>query len=363
MERSIFGTWESFGSCQLDTLGVANLISSGAGSSKGKASWTAKPELSDYISFVGFFLYYVNAIPRPTSLESSSILLEDTNTVSSNSSVHIISSDPLATDLQGMTLVLGGYSYGALITTHLPPIDQILERFADVSKDSTEAEIRLRAHKLSIQWNKEIQNHSETRSSHDLKVHQKPGGSSHNLAISFGGDETESGHRRAHRESKHSLDIIRRSIDRSQRRPVVSHTSSDNISVERVEHLALTQIAKPRIFYLLISPLLPPISLLATMFSKLDGSSASKDEILVSNGNRQTPLDERLVGHPTLAIYGDKDFFTSQKRLRRWAESFVNQPNSLFSFREITGAGHFWQEEGVDTQMRSWIRKWLQEFI
>ena len=338
---------------------------SGAGSSKGKASWTAKPELSDYISFVGFFLYYVNEIRPSTSTESSPNLSEDIDNMSLNPSAHTISVDPVTTDTARMTLVLGGYSYGSLITTHLPPINAILERFADVSKDSAEAEIRLRAHTLSTQWNKEPQNYTETPSIHDLRVHEKPGGSSHNIAISFGGDGPELGYRRAHRESKHSFDVIRRSMDRSQRKPGLSRTSSDTINMERVEHSAFSKIAEPRVCYLLVSPLLPPISLLATMFSKFNGPSASKDEVPVSNGDCQTParLDEGLVDHPTLAIYGDKDFFTSQKRLRRWAEHLANKPSSLFSFREIAGAGHFWQEEGVDSQMRSCIRKWLQELI
>lgn len=278
---------------------------------------------------------------------------------------HTLSLNPDATEQAGMTLVLGGYSYGSLIATHLPSIDVILERFVDVCKGSTEAEITLRARTLSVQRNEETQSHSQTRLSRDSNVRYEPSNSSHNIAISFGGDEDKAGHRQAHHGPKHSFDKIRRSLDRSLRRPGMSQTGSDEMSVDRVEHSGFTKIAKPHIYYLLISPLLPPISLFATMFSKLDGPFASNNEILVSNGKHQTSgrLDDWLASHPTLAIYGEKDFFTSQKRLRRWAENLVCKPNSLFSFNEISGAGHFWQEEGVDAQMRSSIRNWLQELI
>lgn len=38
---------------------------SGAGKSKGKASWDSKPELQDYISFVGFFMLYLTSVYPP----------------------------------------------------------------------------------------------------------------------------------------------------------------------------------------------------------------------------------------------------------------------------------------------------------
>lgn len=332
------------------------MISSGAGSSKGKASWTAKPELADYVSFVGFFVQYLDNLMSPTSIESSLVFMEDPATLSPIPSAQAVSSKSLEAGRQGITIILGGYSYGSLLASHLPTIDVILERFAKIAKGSAEAEIRLRAKTLSTQWNKLAHNHCVVERGRSLKSN---GGSPRSLGTVFGGEESEPGSRRTSQDSRRSLEFIRRSVDRS-RRKFGSRTRKNGLHLEGEEHLELSKMPQPQVHYLLISPLLPPISLFATMFSRL-----SNDKILASNGKRQSSaaLDEPLVNHPTLAIYGNKDFFTSRKKLRRWAEGLAEKPNSLFRFKEICSAGHFWQEEGVDIQMRACIKEWLQDVI
>lgn len=42
-----------------------------------------------------------------------------------------------------MKLIIAGYSYGSLITTFLPPIEDILQRFARVNKGTAEAEVHI----------------------------------------------------------------------------------------------------------------------------------------------------------------------------------------------------------------------------
>ena len=59
-------------------------------------------------------------------------------------------------------------------------------------------------------------------------------------------------------------------------------------------------------------------------------------------------------------VYGDKDFFTSQKRYRKWAELLVAKPGSLFQFHEVAGAGHFYRENGAEIEMKRCIGEWIQ---
>lgn len=313
-------------------------LSSGAGSSKGTASWTSKPELVDYISFTGLFVHYINDIVSPSSVEPSPVQSQappGLTPIQSTSSITSILNTP---NLPAALLILGGYSYGSLIAAHSPSIDAILNKFTNIAKDSVEAEIRLRARSLSTQWNKGAH---ESRKGHGLRANR----------VSFGGEEIEPGSRRTSRESRRSHDVIRRSVDRS--RKLVLRTQCAGVETSNEAHLDFKRIAEPQICYLLISPLLPPISLFLTMFSKLSGPSPFKADACSAMG-------EQLVNHPTLVIYGDSDFFTSKTNLRNWAEGLSERPNSMFRFREIGGAGHFWQEQGVDAKMRASLREWLQ---
>ncbi|MCJ1464311.1 hypothetical protein MMC07_002924 [Pseudocyphellaria aurata] len=336
----------------------------GAGSSKGKASWSAKPELSDYVSFVGFFVQYLDLLMPPTALESSPAFMENSANLSPIPSNQVTAPKSCEADRQTMTIILGGYSFGSLLASHLPSVDVILERYAKIVKGSTEAEIRLRAQTLSTRRNKEAHDHCLVERGRNLISHKSSASSSRSMGIVFGGEESEPGSRQASQDSKRSLEFIRRSMDRS-RRKLDLRTHSNGGSAECEELLEAGKILEPQVYYLLISPLLPPISLFATMFSRFSNSSAEKEDLLSFKGHHHTSaaIDEQLVNHPTLAIYGDKDFFTSPKKLRRWAEGLAERTNSLFQFKEIRGAGHFWHEEGVDVQMRTSVREWLQDNI
>lgn len=329
-------------------------LSSGAGSSKGTASWTSKPELVDYISFTGLFVHYINDTVPPSSVEPSPIQSRAPPGLTRIQSTSAITSIPITQNLPAALLILGGYSYGSLIASHLPSIEAILDKFTNIAKGSVEAEIRLRAHSLSTQWNKGAH---ESRKGQGLRANHKLGDSTR---ISFGGEETEPGSRRTSRESRRSLDVIRRSVDRS--RKLILRTQCAEVDTSNEAQLDFKKIAAPQICYLLISPLLPPISLFLTMFSKLSGPSPFKDGACSSQSKRRasSAMGEHLVNHPTLAIYGDSDFFTSKKNLRKWAEGLSERPDSMFRFREIGGAGHFWQEQGVDAKMRASLREWLQ---
>lgn len=307
----------------------------------------------DYISFTGLFVHYINDIKSPSSVEPSPIQSRAPPCLTPIPSTSAITSIPITPNLPAALLIVGGYSYGSFIASHLPSIDAILDKFTNIAKGSLEAQIRLRSHSLSTQWNKAAQ---ESRKGQDLRANIKLGDSTH---ISYGGEETEPGSRRTSRESRRSLDVIRRSVDRT--RKFILRTQCAEIDFSNESHFDFKKIAKPQICYLLISPVLPPISLFLTMFSKLSSPSPFKDGACSQSKHKaSSATGEQLVNHPTLAIYGDSDFLTSRKNLRKWAEGMSERPDSMFRFREIGGVGHFWQEQGADAKMRASLREWLQ---
>lgn len=294
------------------------------------------------------------------SLESSLTLSDDSATASPTSPQSSMASPPR------ITLLLGGYSYGSLITCYLPPMKDILDRFSTITKGTVEDEIRLRALNLSTQRIKEIRMRCEAQRGRSLRAKEKLGSPAHSIAIAMGGEESEAGSRRSSRESR-SLDILRKSVDYS-RKSLRLRKSSSRIGSEAQlgdDILMNFTINLPLVYYLLISPLLPPISSLATMFSKFSIHPLLSKWSTLASAKHQKSLqpEDILTTNPTLAVYGDNDFFSSQKKLRKWAESLAQSPRSTFQFREIPNAGHFWQEQGVETQMRSSIREWLQRLL
>ncbi|MCJ1401709.1 hypothetical protein MMC11_004926 [Xylographa trunciseda] len=261
---------------------------------------------------------------------------------------------------RGMTLIVGGYSYGSLITSNLPTTESILSHFSTVHKGTSEAEIRLRALHMSTKWNAEAAH----RPSRGRTLATVETSALNMYAITLGGEESEPGTRRLSRDSRSSLDLVRRSMDRSRTRRSSTRRSTELDTSALEEELGRMRVADPHTIYLLISPLLPPVSMFATMFSKpgtfLKWHGPSSNMI---EGNVDSVLEDKFRKHTTLAIYGDKDFFTSPKRLRKWAEQMSSATDSHFTFRQIHGAGHFWHEEGVDAEMRKCIREWMMDVI
>ena len=257
-------------------------------------------------------------------------------------------SEPDATATQGIKLVLGGYSYGALITMQLPALAVILKRFQSVAKGTAEAEGRLRAVSLAAQWSKDSHLQHEKRQVGRAESYEKIKNPARSMAVAMGGDESEPGSRRHSHDSRRSLDAVRRSVERGRRRLGLKrhyYMMSEEALIE--ESLASTNVPTPQTYYLLISPPLHLVTTLLTMFSSLIRINKPYSE-------------EKICCSPTLMIYGDRDFLTSQKRYRKWAEVLVAKPGSRFQFHEVAGAGHFYREDGVETEMRNCIKEWVQ---
>lgn len=326
---------------------------SGAGESGGKTSWTAKPELGDYFSFYGFMVYYLHGLnpgrpsghsraPSETQPSPPSIAGEEGSRQSSSP----------------VDLILGGYSYGSMIASHLPKVDVVMKLFANAAEGSSTAAIRTRAQHCSAHWNKEFQARLQLQSS-------RPGspavGKPSHVALGYGSDSSP-------KDSQgDALDNIMRRVDRSKRR-LSARLSRSEPQMARVQDNTnagttngdARQIPTPRISYLLVSPILPPITLFLTMFSRMSLSTEVGSATSVQGAHVPSPKpEEQLCAHPTLVIYGNRDTFTSEKKIQKWSDELASAPGTKFQYREIDGAGHFWHEDGVETQMRVALREWL----
>ncbi|KAF2254556.1 hypothetical protein BU26DRAFT_514441 [Trematosphaeria pertusa] len=310
----------------------------GAHGSKGRTSWSGRPELDDYISFAAFFMHYLSYLhPLPAS---DAVFTPDQSPVSQKQSSADLSRSPTE---QSPVLVLAGYSYGSLILKHLPPVPSILQPFANPASGSAADEILLRAHKLADESNLEWIN-----AARDNERQKRSRGHEGKLSVTVGGEETSPEKRRSSREIRRSLDG-RRSLDLSGRLRSLSHRRrKEGLPQTPTESsTASLTITVPDVKYLLISPLMPPVSTLAAPV--LGYKFWNK-----SHGVCQ----EVVAKHVSLAIFGDHDIFTSAKKVRDWAERLKSESGSRFSSVEIAGAGHFWHEHGAEEKLRTALREW-----
>lgn len=115
--------------------------------------------------------------------------------------------------------------------------------------------------------------------------------------------------------------------------------------------------ASTLISYLLVSPLLPPVSSFLTVFTSLSVDVGARS----AQARAARPADQLSV-HRTLALFGDDDTFTAVGKLRRWSAELGRMPHSQFRGCEIKGAGHFWREDGVEQEAREILREWLRGY-
>ncbi|GAO17902.1 hypothetical protein UVI_02030010 [Ustilaginoidea virens] len=311
----------------------------GAGHSAGRTSWTAKPERDDYASMVGFMVYYAHIINPFEKQQQPAAAAEEEE-------------EPPA-------LILGGYSYGAMVTAQLAPMEALLQPFASPEPDSPAAQIRLRAQHLAEQQNLIL---GSVRAAMQARLPQSP---TKQRGVRVGGSEgggggaaagaASSSSRRSHDSLRFSLDgedkfrrgvhefLARKAKHGPRRRasgaPVPGGTEDADAATgcgDAPAKLAAADVVPPpRPAYLLVSPLQGVVTHLATM-----SWTRRKDD----------DAEDKLVRHPTVAIYGDADVFVPAGKLRAWAAR-LSGGASLFAAREVRGAGHFWKEEGVLQEM------------
>ncbi|THC99747.1 hypothetical protein EYZ11_000797 [Aspergillus tanneri] len=210
----------------------------GAGGSEGSTSWTARPELADYVSFYGFMLFYLHGLRLQVASQGGRENMTD--------AIRQMSSEENSEDARtNVHLVLGGYSYGSMITSHLPAIGIIADLFENSSDGSAPHEISRAAEKALV------------LSTNIKKVQEK-------------------------------LPPIGDFSDRK----------------------GTLHVSRTKISYLLVSPLLPPINLFLTFFSKLSLEVGTHTSAEGKHVPCPSPTDQ-LSANPTMAIYGNQDAFTS----------------------------------------------------
>lgn len=226
--------------------------------------------MGDYVSFYGFMLLYLRLLGKATTSRA-----EDRK------------------DDQGesgeLHLILGGYSYGSLVASHLPEVDVIRDLFDRVSSDDTGTIDTIRQ-------------------------------------IAHG--------------------IYSRTVEEIGHKP---RQGSGN---------SIPNIPKTTVSYFLISPLLPPISLFLTLFTKFSLEVGMETSAQGRQISCPKPADQ-FSANRTLVIYGNDDAFTSASKLRKWANEISRASRGRFEAHEVDGASHFWREDGVEAQARGILRAWL----
>ena len=255
-------------------------------------------------------------------------------------------------------LILAGYSYGSMIASHLPSADSVVKLFKNAAEGSTESEIQLRALHLSSQSLKDLESRRERsrgRASIGVPGSHSNSETSHSSSVLVGGFESEAVGNRIEKESRRSLDV-RKSLDRVRDR---MHSRSHRLTISSERSDADTEVkvqqsmAMPRVYYLIVSPVLPPVAAFATFFSTLSFKGIPKEKVLSGRHARH-----ELAKCPSLAVYGSRDRFTSVKKLRAWADALSQISGSTFQYHEVDGAGHFWHETGALENIENHISEW-----
>jgi alpha/beta superfamily hydrolase len=353
------------------------IVTRGAGS--GHTTWSSKAEQDDYLSFVGFMIYYMYHLCPPqlpfdaARLRQSDSDLHDLTPIQSRvvpaaraidftkpheKSDQVPGSGTRVANLQPR-LLLSGYSYGSLVTTLLPPIiTSILPSFQSPPPESAHAEIRMRASRLAVQQNQLISEHmlafhqshfhGRGRSLHSEDVFSSPKGRKSSGGVRMGGDENL---RRASHESHRSRgsfsietpELVRKSLDRvrsiakSTRSPPKrvntqgsSVSASSHKSRGRTGSISSTDspvedAVKPEE----VAPLQPvpgigdDLQTAYLLISPLQGVVGGLATMWSGRPWRSTksiPENEmKLVVDPSLAVFGDDDIFVGISKLRAWS--------------------------------------------
>ncbi|KAJ4424930.1 hypothetical protein N0V82_000434 [Gnomoniopsis sp. IMI 355080] len=333
----------------------------GAGHSTGKTSWTGKAERGDYVSFAGFVAYYVHYLDPFPSAQGA---------------------EPAS---DAPVLLLCGYSYGAMVTQHLPPLTELLAPFAQPSTASAAADIRLRAQHLAEKQNTIL---ASARLAASTSPRQRAFG-----GMRVGGDEDprrsqEHGSRRSF--SMDAEEKIRKGVAELMRAAKVGHhlgahrrdrrgsraeqkhvkevgEGAQQAETKEPETLsAVEDLVVPRAAYLLVSPPVGWATNLMTMnlggfFGRRPKPPKIKDARATGLGD--TAERQKLVDNPTLAIYGDADVFVAVKRFREWATKMQAEPGSKFRAHEVSTAGHFYVEHGTLQRLAEAVKAFSRELV
>ncbi|KAK7544531.1 uncharacterized protein J3D65DRAFT_23976 [Phyllosticta citribraziliensis] len=359
----------------------------GAHNSSGRTSWTGKPELVDYMSFAGALVCYMHALKLPGASSTTASRTQDV----SGHPIHV---------------VFGGYSYGSLIVTRLPPIDSLLAPFQSTPTSQAASIIHQLASSLAARTIEElVEQHEASKKQQHLSPtspratfesrRKSPvtiGGYESDAAATAGSGKRKSQDAGANGRRSLSLDLRRpqswgKELRSSFQAPRHHRQHENTATPDKDDEAPPPPLpASGRLAispaYLLISPLLPPLSFLIAPSLALSSLSLSLS-FFSSSPSCCSPSTNPLTTHPALVLFGASDGFTGSKRLRAWCgklsteskaeadqqQGQIDEPaapvappckHSRFAWHEIEGAGHFWLEIGAMAELRGRVKTWAE---
>ncbi|KAL9007649.1 MAG: hypothetical protein Q9173_007133 [Seirophora scorigena] len=304
------------------TVGTFNFR--GVGQSGGRATWTSRAELQDYVSFVGFFMYYLSNVYPPVEGSAS-----------------FDNYFPLQPILSGVPtirppahLILAGYSYA------------MLHRFFRVLKTSTEAEIRLRAAKLAAVTHIDV-------------LSRPPIASREVIGRSTGKGREQSRDNgtldRVPTDWTMEKEAHTRHLQTPFERKETKNSWPDRemgFSPSEEDFIPQIHVPTPKTHYLLISLLLEPLAAFCTGFRKLGRLDMGGDS-----------LDEKFSHNATLVVHGKKDRLTPMTKIEKWADWRMANSAVRFQIVGVANSGHFWRNEKPIKALKMAIRIWVQEHV
>ena len=103
--------------------------------------------------------------------------------------------------------------------------------------------------------------------------------------------------------------------------------------------------------YLLVSPVLPPLA--HTLVPPVSWTGLK--------GGVEKGTGFGALACPTLIVWGSVDSFTSNRRLKAWAERLSKAASpGMLRWRDFEGVGHFWREAGVMKAMTGEVSEWVR---
>jgi len=276
---------------------------------KGRTSWTGKLEVKDFVSVVVWCSAYVRSLPPPVipiRTSSPRLTVPASPLRAPPEGKEVVAEKSEEGEVEKMELLIGGYSYGSLIASLTPPVPDIL-KLLEAPPPSTPAFAKalLTAKESARRW---LDTHSSTRTSYS--------GTFNRAAV----------HAALQQEENRKLEC------------------------EQVHH-GVDKKWKVTARYLLVSPLLPPISSFMMGFAGMKAWGLGRGSV------DEEERGIEAAGARVLAVYGDGDTFTGIRKYRKWREKMEGE---RWRGVEVGGAGHFWREEGVMEVLVGQVEEWVR---
>lgn len=238
--------------------------------------------------------------------------------------------------------------------------------FRETQTSTWVSDIFKRAKELALETNTSLSNQVDTRGRLPdpliRRQHKRQSSSQHSIV--YGGSDSPSPADRHSTDFMHKgMEVparIKHAMHRNHKHSSPSTTKLSRDSSERTISTGnvptLESLPHVLTHYLLISPLLPPLSNLLSLST-----------LNLMFWRHADHAAHNLVRHPTLVIFGTKDVFTSSDKLDNWCKKMSASSSqaagldgqSCFKWTKVDGAGHFWREHGVEAQLTDSLREWI----